>query len=108
MGRNISSKSDLSVDNLTFIDLKSFSNKDSKYYLDPKQDYTEYSAKEIWNIYKTHPVFENLPFLDQYMLGIFESDNFLEKVINKVIILSMILGILIPVLLLALFLSAKV
>ena len=76
-------KSDLSVDNLTFIDLKSFSNKDSKYYLDPKQDYTEYSAKEIWNIYKTHPVFENLPFLDQYMLGIFESDNFLEKVINK-------------------------
>lgn len=76
-------KSNLSIDNLTFIDLKSFSNKDSKYYLDPKQDYTEYSAKEIWNIYKTHPVFENLPFLDQYMLGIFESDNFLEKVINK-------------------------
>lgn len=66
MGRNISSKSDLSVDNLTFIDLKSFSNKDSKYYLDPKQDYTEYSAKEIWNIYKTHPVLKIFHFRPIY------------------------------------------
>ena len=55
-------KSNLSIDNLTFIDLKSFSNKDSKYYLDPKQDYTEYSAKEIWDIYKTHPGLENFHF----------------------------------------------
>lgn len=73
----------LTVDNLTYIDFDSFTNPESKYYLDPKQNYIDYSAEDAWEIYKTHPVFEEVPVLDDYMISIFKNKDFLQSVINK-------------------------
>lgn len=72
-----------SIDNITIIDLKSFEDNKSKYYLDPIQDYTVYSAKDIWNIHKTHAVFNDVPELDKFMLAILEPHRFLNSILAK-------------------------
>lgn len=73
----------LTIDNLTYIDFNSFTNTESKYYLDPKQNYINYSAEDAWEIYKTHPLFEEVPVLDDYMISILKNKDFLQNIINK-------------------------
>lgn len=73
----------ISISDLLFIDLQSFLNNHSKFYLNPEQNYTDYSTDEIWTVHKVHPSVENVPNLDKFMLAILGSNDFLQKVINK-------------------------
>lgn len=80
---NTSLKYELNINNLTYINFESFKNKDSKFYLNPEQNYIDYSAEEAWDVYKTHPLFEDIPILDNYMISILKNSNLLQNIINK-------------------------
>jgi hypothetical protein len=71
------------IDKLTFIDIKSFSNSESKYYLEPKQDFIDYSFDEILKAYKTHPMFDETPVLDSYFNSVFKVNDVLQTILNK-------------------------
>lgn len=81
---NVGSKRfEANVDGLTFIDIKSFSDKDSQYYLDPKQNGEDFSVYDFWKTYQTHSVFQDKPVLDKYIYALFESGDFLKSIIDK-------------------------
>lgn len=80
-GNNIDYK--VKLPDILIIDLKNFINKDSSYFLNPLQKTLPFSTKQAWETYKTHPLFNDVPNLDTFMLAILEQNKFLENVINK-------------------------
>lgn len=75
--------STIAIRNLCCIDLNSFTDSNSQYYLDPKPRQRQITGEAIWNIYKTHDAFNDVPNLDQYMSAILDSNNFIKNVISK-------------------------
>lgn len=78
-----SRSADISINGLKSIDLTSFTNPSSKYYLDPKQKYENITGADVWSVYKTHDMFGNVPNLDKYMEAILDNGNLMRTIINS-------------------------
>lgn len=67
----------------TFINLNNFINPESEYYLNPLQDYTNYSGVEFWDVHKTNTWVSDKEVLDSFVTAILDNDTFLQTVVNK-------------------------
>lgn len=71
------------INNICFIDLDNFKNPSSKYYLDPQEKHTKITGSDIWEVYKTHSMFDSVPQLDNCIKAIFDGGNLMQNIINK-------------------------
>lgn len=74
---------EISIEGLKSINLASFTNPDSEHYLDPKQKYENITGIDVWNVYKTHDMFSNVPNLDKYMEAILDNGDLTRNIINS-------------------------
>lgn len=71
------------ISDICFIDLNSFTDTSSKYYLDPVVKHTKISGSDIWDVYKTHAMFDSVPRLDTCVKSIFDQGNLMQNIVNK-------------------------
>ena len=71
------------LSDIEIIDFESFKNKDSKYYLNPRQNGEDFSIINFWKAYQTHPAVQDKDNLTNYIYALFGTDEILKTIINK-------------------------